>query len=158
MKCITRLIILSCLCSALPQSLHAKKFASHMLITILDDSEPDGYRGEIINGKITTNLGASAYELWAALLEETSMILVNSSVVGYLMKYIETFEAAAQKEMVQEKEMIKTFNNASNNPTIKEIEIILKQKSDQYNAFFKLPTSINPQNWIKKRIGSVNQF
>ena len=66
-----------------------QKFADHLLFTCIDDSEPLKERGEINNdGTLSKNLGAQASELLAALLEETTIILVNSSLVHYLTRYL----------------------------------------------------------------------
>lgn len=120
---IIKLFITIASCMIISTSAMQPKFASHLLMTILDDSEPVEYRSEIdAHGNLKGNLGMSATQLWAALLEETGIIIVNSSVVRYLMQYIATFEQAAQID------------------------------GTQYSNLFSLPQKIAPQNWLKKKI------
>lgn len=67
-----------------------QKSATQIIVTILDDSEPALYRDEIAkNGTLRENLGSAATTLLAALLEEQCVIIVNSSVVHYLMRYLQ---------------------------------------------------------------------
>ena len=83
-------IILLCTAFCLFLKLSSEQnFETHLVMTILDNSEPSEYRNEIEqNGTLTENLGASATYLLIALLEEQSIIIVNSSVVHYLMRYL----------------------------------------------------------------------
>lgn len=67
-----------------------QEHATHMILTMLDDSEPALFREEVDqNGRLQENLGAVATALLVALLEEQSILIVNSSVVNYLLRYLQ---------------------------------------------------------------------
>lgn len=71
-----------------------QKFATQIILTIIDDTEPSMYRKEIDSKGLLKRgtMGACTTKLLAALLEEQCIVIVSSSVVKHLMNYLETFD------------------------------------------------------------------
>lgn len=68
------------------------KFATQLIVTIIDDYEPSSEHNHIDkNNNLTLILGPCTKTLLAALLQEECIIIVNSSVMHYLMHYLNTF-------------------------------------------------------------------
>lgn len=67
----------------------AGQFADRLVLVCLDESEPAANRQEINNqGNLTNRLGAIASAFLAAFLEKQSIIIVNSSIIHYTMRYL----------------------------------------------------------------------
>lgn len=85
MKMFKKLLFLFCL--YVPLCLLAQPFASEIVLIIIDDTEPSGVTrdGQL---KRYEGLGAAGTDLLTALYEEECIIIVSSSVVQYVMRYI----------------------------------------------------------------------
>lgn len=80
--------IYTCLMLSIFSSCSGNQFATHIIITCIDDSEPSLSQGEIDQQGKLFKLGAISSTLYMALLEEQCAIIVCSSLMHFLTRYL----------------------------------------------------------------------